>query len=261
MGEPASTASAARATADGVGSSGETESLDDGERESPSNGPDQVPLVRVPDSDPAEGELHGLVALGGTLDVETLLSAYRAGVFPWSSDPVLSWWSPDPRAIFDLETWRPHRSIGRSARRAGWRFSVDEDFVGVMRGCAEAGPSHPDRPSTWITDDFVRGYSELHRRGLAHSVEVWEGETLVGGLYGVTLGGFFGGESMFHRRTDASKAAVAYLIERLRAARFTLLDAQVPTAHLSRLGAVSIPRAEYLARLARALEQDVRLTP
>jgi leucyl/phenylalanyl-tRNA--protein transferase len=192
----------------------------------------------------------GLVALGGTLDPDTLISAYRAGVFPWSSDPVLSWWSPDPRAVFDLASWRPHRTVARSARRAGWRFSTDRDFAGVMRACAEPAP---DRPSSWITEDFVRAYSELNRRGLAHSIEVWEGDDLVGGLYGVALGGFFGGESMFHRRTDASKAAVGYLIERLRAGGFTLLDAQVPTPHLASLGAIEIPRAQYLAELRRAL--------
>jgi leucyl/phenylalanyl-tRNA--protein transferase len=198
----------------------------------------------------------GLVALGGRLDPDTLISAYRAGVFPWSSDPVISWWSPDPRAIFDLATWQPHRTIGRSARRAGWRFSVDEDFAGVMRACA--APSE-DRPSTWITDDFIRSYGELHRRGLAHSVEVWEGSELVGGLYGVAMGAFFGGESMFRRRTDASKAAVAHLIERLRGGGFTLLDAQVPTPHLERLGAVCISRAAYLGRLAQALATPARL--
>jgi leucyl/phenylalanyl-tRNA---protein transferase len=200
---------------------------------------------------------NGLVAVGGTLDPDALVSAYGAGVFPWSSDPVLTWWSPDPRAIFDLETWRAHRTIWRSARRAGWRFSVDRAFEPVMRAC---GAESADRPSTWITDDFVRSYGELHRRGRAHSIEVWEGADLVGGLYGVALGGFFGGESMFHRRTDASKAAVAYLIERMRAGGFSLLDAQVPTPHLERLGAVSIPRAQYLARLRAALARPARLT-
>jgi leucyl/phenylalanyl-tRNA--protein transferase len=197
----------------------------------------------------------GLVALGGRLDPETLISAYRAGVFPWSSDPVISWWSPDPRAIFDLETWKAHRTIGRSIRRGGWQFSVDRAFAEVMRACA--APSE-ERPSTWITDDFVRSYSELHRRGLAHSVEVWEGEELVGGLYGVTIGGFFGGESMFRRRTDASKAAVAHLVQTLRAGGFTLLDAQVPTSHLESMGAVCISRDEYLARLGRALRVSAR---
>jgi leucyl/phenylalanyl-tRNA--protein transferase len=210
----------------------------------------------------ALGELHasdagsdggwpeGLVAIGGTLDPDRLVTAYRAGIFPWSSDPAVTWWSPDPRAIFDLETWRPHRTIARSARRAGWRFTMDRDFAGVMRACGE---STTLRPATWITDDFVRAYGELHRRGVAHSVEVWEGDALVGGLYGVALGGFFGGESMFHRRTDASKAAVGYLVERLRAGGFSLLDAQVQTSHLERLGAVTIPRADYLARLRTAL--------
>lgn len=199
---------------------------------------------------------NGLVAVGGTLDPDALVTAYRSGIFPWSSDPVLTWWSPDPRAIFDLDTWRPHRTIWRSARRAGWRCTVDRAFEDVMRACGEASQA---RPSTWITDDFVRSYAELHRRGLAHSVEIWEGEALVGGLYGVALGGFFGGESMFHRRTDASKVAVAYLIERMRAGGFSLLDAQVPTAHLERLGAVTIPRADYLARLRAALARDARL--
>jgi leucyl/phenylalanyl-tRNA--protein transferase len=198
---------------------------------------------------------EGLVALGGSLEPDTLVAAYRAGVFPWSSDPVISWWSPDPRAIFDLPTWRPHRSAARSVRRAGWRFTVDQDFAGVMRACAEPAP---DRPSSWITDDFVRSYAELHRRGLAHSVEVWEGDALVGGLYGVAIGGFFGGESMFRRRTDASKAAVGHLVERLRAGGFSLLDAQVPTPHLARLGAISIPRADYLARLKDALDAPAR---
>jgi leucyl/phenylalanyl-tRNA--protein transferase len=192
----------------------------------------------------------GLVALGGRLDPETLISAYRAGVFPWSSDPVISWWSPDPRAIFDLETWKAHRTVGRSVRRGGWHFTVDRAFAEVMRACA--APSE-ERPSTWITDDFVKSYSELHRRGLAHSVEVWEGDELVGGLYGVTIGGFFGGESMFRRRTDASKAAVAHLVQTLRAGGFTLLDAQVPTSHLESMGAVCISRDDYLARLGRAL--------
>jgi leucyl/phenylalanyl-tRNA--protein transferase len=193
---------------------------------------------------------EGLVAVGGSLAPDLLLDAYRAGIFPWSSDPALTWWSPDPRAIFDLETFQPHRSVMRTARRCGWRFAVDREFTSVMRLCAEPTP---ERPATWITADFVTSYNELFRRGHAHSVEVYEGDELVGGLYGVTIGGFFGGESMFHRRTDASKAAVAYLVACLRAGGFTLLDAQMPTPHLARLGAVNIPRAQYLARLRAAL--------
>jgi leucyl/phenylalanyl-tRNA--protein transferase len=198
---------------------------------------------------------NGLVAVGGTLDPDQLLRAYRAGVFPWSSDPVITWWCPDPRAVIDLQTFRPHRSLRKSVRRAGWRFAVDNDFETVMRLCAE--PSD-DRPSTWITEDFIRSYTELHRRGVAHSVEVYEGDEMVGGLYGVALGGFFGGESMFRRRTDASKAAVAHLVEHLRGRGFVLLDAQVPTPHLARLGATEISRAEYLRRLRVALAMPTR---
>jgi leucyl/phenylalanyl-tRNA--protein transferase len=200
--------------------------------------------------DDSGGWPKGLVAVGGRLDADTLTRAYRAGIFPWSSDPEITWWSPDPRAIFDLDQFRPSRSLRKSIKRAGWTFAVDKDFEGVMRACAERTA---DRPSTWISDDFVHAYVELHRRGHAHSVEVYEGVDLVGGLYGVTFGGFFGGESMFHRRTDASKAAVNYLVEHLRARGFRLLDAQVPNPHLNSLGAVEIPRRDYLERLRTAL--------
>jgi leucyl/phenylalanyl-tRNA--protein transferase len=193
---------------------------------------------------------EGLVAVGGKLTPESLIRAYRQGIFPWSSDPAVTWWCPDPRAIFDLATFEVSRSVRKSIRRAGWRFAIDQDFEGVMRACAAATP---ERPSTWITEDFVGAYSDLHRRGMAHSVEVYEGEALVGGLYGVTMGGFFGGESMFHRRKDASKAALGFLVELLRGRGFVLLDAQVPNPHLMSLGAVEIPRAEYLARLRVAL--------
>ena len=199
-----------------------------------------------------DGWPSGLVAVGGSLDADTLTRAYRAGVFPWSSDPEITWWSPDPRAIFDLETYAPSRSLRKSARRAGWRFAVDERFEEVMRACAE---STVMRPSTWISEDFVAGYTELHRRGHAHSVEVLDGDELVGGLYGVTFGAFFGGESMFHRRTDASKAAVAYLVDHMKARGFELLDAQVPNDHLMSLGAIAIPKRDYLARLQKALSK------
>jgi leucyl/phenylalanyl-tRNA--protein transferase len=209
------------------------------------------------DDETADGETelpNGLVAIGGTLEPEMLLRAYKAGVFPWSSDPMVTWWSPDPRAVFDLESFRPSRSLRKRIRGAGWRFATDTAFEAVMRGCATE--TH-DRPSTWITDDFVRAYTELHRRGVAHSVEVYEGAELIGGLYGVALGGFFGGESMFHTRTDASKAAVAHLVDHLRGRGFTLLDAQVPTPHLASLGAQEISRAEYLRRLRSALARPV----
>ncbi len=193
---------------------------------------------------------EGLVAVGGDLNPDTLVRAYRSGIFPWSSDPAVTWWSPDPRAIFDLDTFQPHRSVRKTIRRNAWRFTTDHDFEGVMRACA--APS-PDRPSTWISEDFVTSYVELARRGMAHSIEVWAEDQIIGGLYGVTLGGFFGGESMFHRRTDASKAAVAFLVDHLRARGFVLLDAQVPNHHLTNLGAIPISRADYLRRLKSAL--------
>ncbi len=209
---------------------------------------------------PAWADENGLVALGGTLEPERLLSAYRAGVFPWSSQPVPSWWSPDPRAVFDLNLSTP-RSVRRSASRGGWRFTLDQDFTEVMRGCAHPAPGRPERQTTWITPDFVAAYEELHRRGHAHSIEVHEGDALVGGLYGVAIGGYFGGESMFHRRADASKAALFYLIERLRLGGFRLLDAQAMTPHLARIGARPVPRAEYLTRLRTALALPARLLP
>ena len=122
---------------------------------------------------------QGLVAVGGSLDPDVVLGAYRSGIFPWSSDPAITWWSPDPRAIFDLDNYQSHRSVERTVRRRGWRFTVDGDFAGVMRRCA--APT-PDRPATWITDEFLASYGELHRRGYAHSVEVHEGDEMVGGL-------------------------------------------------------------------------------
>jgi leucyl/phenylalanyl-tRNA---protein transferase len=213
--------------------------------------------TELPDPE-RDADEHGLVALGGTLDPEMLLRAYGAGLFPWSSDPVLNWWSPDPRAVIELEGFRAARSVLRSARRGAWRFSVDRDFAGVVRGCAAAADG---RPSTWITPDFIAAYGELHRRGFAHSVEVHEGAELVGGLYGVTIGGYFGGESMFRRRTDASKAALAYLVALLLRCGFQLLDAQAPTPHLLSQGAVCVPRRVYLERLRTAVRSPARLDP
>jgi leucyl/phenylalanyl-tRNA---protein transferase len=196
----------------------------------------------------------GLVTVGGRLDADLLEQAYRMGVFPWSSEPAVTWWCPEPRAVFELASFRESRSLRKRVRRSGWTFYFDRDFEGTMRRCAEPTP---DRPATWITEDFISSYCELHRRGEAHSVEVCEEDEVVGGLYGVSMGGFFGGESMFHRRDDASKAALAYLISHLRARGFSLLDAQVMNPHLANLGACDIPRSEYLHRLREALALQV----
>ena len=196
----------------------------------------------------------GLVAVGGTLNPDILEKAYRMGIFPWSSHPAVTWWCPDPRAIFELDAFRASRSLRKRMRQSGWTLHLDRDFEGTMRRCAEPTAS---RPSTWISEDFIASYCELHRRGLAHSVEVFENEEAVGGLYGVTMGGFFGGESMYTRRSDASKIALCHLVAHLRARGFALLDAQVMNPHLASLGARDIPRAEFLRRLREALALKV----
>ncbi|HEY5283363.1 MAG TPA: leucyl/phenylalanyl-tRNA--protein transferase [Polyangia bacterium] len=196
----------------------------------------------------------GLVAVGGTLNPDILEKAYRMGIFPWSSHPAVTWWCPDPRAIFELDAFRASRSLRKKMRQSGWTLHLDRDFEGTMRRCSEPTAN---RPSTWISEDFIASYCELHRRGLAHSVEVFENEEAVGGLYGVTMGGFFGGESMYTRRSDASKIALCHLVAHLRARGFALLDAQVMNPHLASLGARDIPRAEFLRRLREALALKV----
>ncbi len=201
-----------------------------------------------------ETDEDGLVAVGGTLDPDVLERAYRMGIFPWSSHPAVTWWCPDPRAIFELESFRVPRSVRKAIRQSGWTFHVDRDFEGTMRRCAE---STADRPTTWISEDFVTSYCELHRRGMAHSIEVYEGNAPVGGLYGVAMGGFFGGESMFTRRSNASKAALGQLVAHLRTRGFGLLDAQVMNPHLASLGAREISRVEFLRRLRSALALKV----
>jgi len=196
----------------------------------------------------------GLVAVGGTLHPDVLEKAYRMGIFPWSSHPAVTWWCPDPRAIFELDAFQVSRSLRKKMRQSEWTLHLDRDFEGTMRRCAEPTAS---RPSTWISEDFITSYCELHRRGLAHSVEVYENEEVVGGLYGVTMGGFFGGESMFARRSDASKIALCHLVAHLRTRGFALLDAQVMNPHLASLGACDISRAEFLRRLREALALKV----
>jgi leucyl/phenylalanyl-tRNA--protein transferase len=208
----------------------------------------------VADGDGLVADDDGLVAVGGTLHPDVLEKAYRMGIFPWSSHPAVTWWCPDPRTIFELDTFQASRSLRKRMRHSGWTLHLDRDFEGTMKRCAE---TTPDRPSTWISEEFIAGYCELHRRGLAHSVEVYENEEPVGGLYGVTIGGFFGGESMFRRRDDASKVALCHLVSHLRAHGFVLLDAQVMNPHLASLGAREISRAEFLRRLREALALKV----
>ena len=202
--------------------------------------------------DPELADEHGLVAVGGDLNPERLLEAYRQGIFPWydESYPVC-WWSPDPRAVFSLAHFHVPRRLHRTIRSGRFAVTINRDFAGVIRGCADRAEG------TWITREMVAAYERLHRLGHAHSVETWYAGELAGGVYGVSIGGFFAGESMFYRHTDASKVALVALVEHLRARGFLLFDTQMVTNHTERMGAVEIPRAAYLARLRVALAAPV----
>lgn len=196
---------------------------------------------------PDRADEHGLVAIGADLEPGTLLEAYRSGLFPMPySRRRVGWWSPDPRGVLPLHALR----VSRSLRKSCSRFEVRHDtaFETVMRRCGD-----PRRPHGWINDEFVGAYVRLHQMGWAHSVETWLDDELVGGLYGVRIGGFFAGESMFHSATDASKVALVALVEHLRATGASLLDVQWSTEHLASLGVVEIPRAEYLGLVAIAV--------
>ncbi|MCK9894923.1 leucyl/phenylalanyl-tRNA--protein transferase [Frankia sp. AgB32] len=249
---------------------------------------DGVSLLRSPGRAP--------VAVGGRLDPPTLIGAYRVGAFPWptgadadddaaddeaADDEAigyrellraavaarrirhlsprgpggydLPWWSPDPRAVIPAGQVRVNRSLRKRMRTCGWTSTVDAAFVEVVRGCQRDGTSG------WITDELIEGYAELHALGWAHSVEVWDADDLVGGVYGVGVGGVFAGESMFHARTDASKIALADFDARFTAAGGALLDVQMMTEHLASLGAREVPRRDYLAVLTRVRDADVRL--
>ena len=165
------------------------------------------------------------------------------------------WYDPDPRAILPLDTFHVSRSLWRVVRNGRFEIRTNTAFAEVMRACAAPAPS---RESTWISEEFVRAYTKLHEGGLAHSVETWLDGKLVGGLYGVSLGGFFAGESMFHRERDASKVALVHLVERMRCGGFTLLDVQFMTPHLQRFGAIEVSRRQYKKLLAYALHTSAR---
>jgi leucyl/phenylalanyl-tRNA--protein transferase len=199
-----------------------------------------------PPPDDAPGDLW---AVGADLAPGTLVAAYRLGLFPMPLREGLGWFSPARRAVVPLTRFRPSRSLARAARR--YEIRVDTSFAEVVAGCAR-----PGEPTSWIDASILRAYVRLHELGWAHSVEAWDAEGLAGGLYGVSIGGLFAAESMYHVRTDASKAAFVALVERLRAAGDAdrrLLDAQWQTPHLERLGAVETPRAEYRRRLLEAV--------
>jgi leucyl/phenylalanyl-tRNA---protein transferase len=197
---------------------------------------------------PESAPPHGCLAAGGDLEPGTILAAYRSGIFPWP-DPEgrLLWWSPDPRAVLPIHGFHESRSLRRLRRRGVYRTTRNAACPAVIAGCADRVEG------TWITPAISHAYERLHRLGWVHSVEVWEGATLVGGVYGVAIGGLFAAESKFHRAPDASKIALAELVDWLAAERFHMLDVQLATDHLRTLGVIEIPRREYLARLAGAL--------
>jgi len=200
---------------------------------------------------PLRASVEGLVAIGGDLSVPRLLLAYRSGIFPWTVKPI-TWWSPDPRAIFELDQFHVSRSLSKVIRKGLFQVTIDRAFRQVMAGCAAPGPG---RRTTWITREFLHAYTQLHEQGHAHSLECWQEGELVGGIYGVAIGSLFAGESMFHCVSNASKIALYYLIEHLRRRDFTLFDIQMLTGITTSLGAVEIPRTEYLKRLAVAISR------
>lgn len=209
------------------------------------------PPERFPPLEQALDEPAGLLAAGGDLSPARLLAAYRRGIFPWYSpgQPVL-WWSPDPRAVLFPDEFHCSRSLTRSLRKKGFDHAIDQNFEAVIAACAAP---RPHSPGTWITAEMHAAYCELHRRGFAHSIETYRGGKLVGGLYGIRLGGVFFGESMFSHERDASKVALAYLVKFSRANGVAVIDCQLASRHLESLGARAIPRAQFLTLLSEQI--------
>ena len=197
----------------------------------------------------------GLLAVGGQLSPAWLLDAYQHGIFPWPVDKhLLAWWSPDPRAVLDFENMHVSRRLARTCRGERFLVTVDRAFEAVIRGCATA---QIRATQTWLTPQMIRSYCRLHELGFAHSVEVWQGEQIVGGLYGVSLGAMFAAESMFYSARDASKVALVALVGHLRARSYELLDVQQKTSHTAQFGVAEIPRPAFLSRLQQALARPL----
>lgn len=216
------------------------------------------PYVIDPSDDPVfpehlEPDEDGLIAIGGDLSERVLLEAYRKGIFPWFNAPPLMWFSPDPRTVLFPERFHVPQRLGRLLRQGRLEVRFDQDFEQVMIGCATV--PRRNEPGSWIDRHFVAGYTRLHRRHLAHCVAVYQEGLLCGGLYGVSLGRIFFGESMFSLLPNASKVALAHLVSWVRARGFLLIDCQARTEHLLRLGAEEIPRARFLELLRQGLSQ------
>jgi leucyl/phenylalanyl-tRNA--protein transferase len=215
-----------------------------------------VPVRRFPD--PRSATRDGLVAVGGDLEPATLRLAYEQGIFPWPVQGLpLLWFSPAERGVLEFASLRVPRSLARARRKDPFRLTVDADFSGVIHACAST--PRPGQDGTWITDEIVAAYVRLHRLGIAHSVESWAGARLVGGIYGVEVGGAFAAESMFYREANASKLALLHLVDRLSARGLDWLDIQVLTPHMARLGARAMPRDVFLQRLAATRARGLRL--
>lgn len=220
--------------------------------------PARVGPCRFDFPDARSAHPDGLLAVGGDLEPATLLAAYRRGVFPWPADGVdVLWWSPDPRAVLPPDGVHVSRSLARTLRRGRFRVTIDAEFDAVVAACAAP---RVGEDGTWITPAIRQAYGRLHRLGWAHSVEVWAEGTLAGGLYGVAIGALFAAESMFHRVRDASKVALVALAQHARAVGVRLIDVQMPTPHLASMGAVTVPREQYLDQLARVLSRRVHFT-
>ena len=204
--------------------------------------------LHFPEANLANAE--GLVAIGGDLSAERLLLAYRSGVFPWTVNPI-SWWSPDPRAILELNRLHVSESLKKILHKKPFEVTVDRAFRPVIEHCAAPMPG---RSETWITAEFIEAYARLHEQGHAHSVECWQDRKLAGGIYGVAIGGFFAGESMFHLASNASKVALYHLVQHLREREFTLFDIQMLTPVTKQMGGTLIPRRQYLERLSAAVQ-------
>ena len=214
-----------------------------------------------PFPDPHDSDERGLLAYGGDLGAERLLAAYAQGVFPWYSEPPILWFSPDPRLVLRPAEIHVGRSLAKRVRAQPFVLRMDTAFAEVIRACSEI--PRPDQDGTWITKDMIEAYIELHELGFAHSIEAWdrsgdEGEKLVGGLYGISLGRAFFGESMFALESDASKIAFVAFVRQLERWNFDFIDCQVETSHLTRFGATEWPRGRFLEALAAALDTNTR---
>ena len=210
-----------------------------------------MPSFNFPD--PSLADPDGLLAVGGNLEPETLLCAYQQGIFPWfDEDTPILWWSPDPRAILEFDNLYISKRLARTIRTNKFQVTFNQDFDAVVKGC-----TYRPEEGTWITPEVANAYGEFHRRGHAHSVEVWQQGVLVGGLYGVAIGGLFAGESMFSTVSDASKIALVALVSRLKEKGYQLFDLQIINEHTATMGATEIPRDDYLARVKTAIKKDI----